>query len=122
MVKCRSGIVIRRLIDYQDFSGDPAGSFTLGGEAFGDASSIAAQDMPNGKPLNFDISKFVNAAHPLASPCNIRIRGMAPGASLVGLPHRSFLKTPTGRELSYASLRGAPLRTQSSQAVVSSPS
>src|ERR1700732_3211381 len=72
-------------IDYQDFSGDPAGTFTLGGEAFGDASSIAAQDMPNGKPLTFDISKFVNAAHPLPSPCNIRIRGMAPGASLVGL-------------------------------------
>jgi hypothetical protein len=72
-------------IDYQDFSGDPAGTVTAGGEAFGDASSIAAQDMPKGKPLTFDISKFVNAAHPLPSPCNITIRGMAPGASLVGL-------------------------------------
>jgi hypothetical protein len=72
-------------IDYQDFTGDPAGTPTAGGEAFGDASSIAAQDMPNNKPLTFDISKFVNAAHPLPSPCNIRIRGMAPGASLVGL-------------------------------------
>ncbi len=72
-------------IDYQDFTGDPAGTPTAGGEAFGDASSIAAQDTPNGQPLTFDISKFVNAAHPLPSPCNIRIRGMAPGASLVGL-------------------------------------
>ncbi len=72
-------------VDYQDFSGDPAGTPTAGGEAFGDASSIAAQDMPNGKPLLFDISHFVNAAHPLPSPCNIRIRGVAPGASLVGL-------------------------------------
>lgn len=72
-------------IDYQDFSGDPAGTPTGGGEAFGDASSIAAQDNPKGKPLSFDISKFVNAAHPLPSPCDIRIRGMAPGASLVGL-------------------------------------
>jgi hypothetical protein len=72
-------------IDYQDFSGDPAGTATPGGEAFGDASSIAAQDMPKGKPLIFDISQFVNAAHPLPSPCDIRIRGMAPGASLVGL-------------------------------------
>ncbi|MFI4891264.1 MAG: S8 family peptidase [Steroidobacterales bacterium] len=71
--------------DYQDFSGDPAGTPTAGGEAFGDASSIAAQDRPNGKPLLFDISQFVNAAHPLPSPCNIRIRGVAPGASLVGL-------------------------------------
>ena len=72
-------------IDYQDFSGDPAGTPTNGAEAFGDASSIAAQDEPNGTPLIYDISKFVNAAHPLPSPCNIRIRGMAPGASLVGL-------------------------------------
>jgi hypothetical protein len=82
-------------IDYQDFSGDPAGTFTLGGEAFGDASSIAAQDMPNGKPLNFDISKFVNSAHPLPAPCNIRIRGMAPGASLVGLKVFSAINPTT---------------------------
>jgi hypothetical protein len=72
-------------VDYQDFSGDPPGTPTAGGEAFGDASSIAAQDVPNGKPLIFDISKFVNEAHPLPSPCNIHIRGMAPDASLVGL-------------------------------------
>ena len=72
-------------IDYQDFSGDPAGTPTAAGEAFGDASSIAAQDLPNGKPLQFDISQFVSPAHPLPSPCNIRIRGVAPGASLVGL-------------------------------------
>ncbi len=72
-------------VDYQDFTGDPAGTPTAGGEAFGDASSIAAQDMPNGKPLLFDISKFVSPAHPLPSPCKIQIRGMAPGASLVGL-------------------------------------
>jgi Subtilase family len=72
-------------IDYQNFNGDPAGTPTGGGEAFGDSSSVAAQDTPNGKLLTFDISQFVNAAHPLPSPCNIRIRGVAPGASLVGL-------------------------------------
>ena len=72
-------------IDYADFTGDPAGTPTGGAEAFGDASSIAAQDMPRGKLLTYDISKFVNAAHPLPSPCNIHIRGMAPGASLVGI-------------------------------------
>ncbi|MEO7205521.1 MAG: S8 family serine peptidase [Steroidobacteraceae bacterium] len=72
-------------IDYQDFTGDPAGTPTDGVEAFGDAGTIAAQDMPNGKPLLYDISKFVNSVHPLPSPCNIRVRGMAPGASLVGL-------------------------------------
>jgi len=72
-------------IDYQNFNGDPAGTPTGGGEAFGDASSVAAQDTPNGKLLTFDISQYVNAAHPLPSPCNVRIRGVAPGASLVGL-------------------------------------
>ena len=71
-------------VDYQDFTGDPAGTPTAGGEMFGDASSIAAQDMPNGKPLTFDIGQFGSGTR-LPSPCNIRIRGMAPGAALVGL-------------------------------------
>jgi hypothetical protein len=70
-------------VDYQNFSGDPAGTPTTGGEIFGDASSVAAQDMPNGQPLFYDISQFAFASLP--SPCNIRIRGMAPGASLVGI-------------------------------------
>jgi len=82
-------------IDYQNFNGDPAGTPTGGAEAFGDASSIAAQDTPNGKVLTFDISQFVNAAHPLPSPCNIRIRGVAPGASLVGLNVFSEINTTT---------------------------
>jgi hypothetical protein len=82
-------------IDYQDFSGDPAGTPTPGAEAFGDASSIAAQDDSAGKPLTYDISTFVNAAHPLPSPCNIHIRGMAPGASLVGLKVFSNLNVTT---------------------------
>ena len=82
-------------IDYQNFGGDPAGTLTGGGEAFGDASSIAAQDTPNGQVLTFDISKFVNAAHPLPSPCNIRIRGVAPGASLVGLNVSSAVNVTT---------------------------
>jgi hypothetical protein len=77
-------------IDYEDFSGDPAGTPTDGGEAFLDASSIAAQDVSNGKVLTYDISQYVATAHPLPSPCNIRIRGMAPGASLVGLKVFSF--------------------------------
>ncbi|MDR3416470.1 MAG: S8 family serine peptidase [Nevskia sp.] len=81
--------------DYQDFSGDPAGTPTGGAEAFGDASSIAAQDNPNGTTLLFDISQFVAAAHPLPSPCNIQIRGMAPGASLAGLKAFSNLGLTT---------------------------
>ena len=34
---------------------------------------------------SFTISANTSTSHPLPSPCNIRIRGMAPGASLVGL-------------------------------------
>jgi hypothetical protein len=67
-------------VDYQDFSGDPAGTPTEGAEAFGDASSIAAQ----GRQV-YDLSRFVNPAHPLPPGCNVRVLGMAPGASLVGL-------------------------------------
>ena len=73
-------------VDYQDFSGDPAGIPTDGGEAFGDASSIAAQDHPNGKLLTFDISSYIGPTFPTPqTPCKIQIRGMAPGASLMGL-------------------------------------
>ena len=70
-------------VDYQDFTGDPAGTPTDGGEIYGDASSVAAQDMPNGQPLLYDISQFGYVNPP--GPCNIRIRGVAPGASLVGI-------------------------------------
>jgi hypothetical protein len=88
-------------IDYQDFSGDPAGTPTSGAEAFGDASSIAAQDMPSGTPLLYDISQFVDTALGTlpSSPCNIRIRGMAPGASLVGLKVFSALAITTNTAL-----------------------
>jgi hypothetical protein len=88
-------------IDYQDFSGDPAGTPTLGGEAFGDASSIAAQDTPNGKVLSYDIGQFVITALGTlpTSPCNIRIRGMAPGASLVGLKAFSAIGITTNTAL-----------------------
>jgi hypothetical protein len=73
-------------VDYQDFSGDPAGTATEGGEAFGDASSVAAQDYPKGKLLTFDISSFIGPTYPTPqTPCKIQIRGMAPGASLMGL-------------------------------------
>jgi hypothetical protein len=66
--------------DYQDFTGEGIDAPTSGGEAFGDAASIAAQ----GSQV-YDLSRFVNPAHPLPAGCNIRIEGVAPGASLVGL-------------------------------------
>ncbi len=66
--------------DYQDFSGDGPNTTDSGAEAFGDASSIAAQGV-----VVHDLSRFVNQAHPLPPGCNIVVKGVAPGASLVGL-------------------------------------
>jgi hypothetical protein len=66
--------------DFQDFSGDGPNAVTGAAEAFGDASAIAAQ----GRQF-YDLSNFVNPAHPLPPGCNVTVRGVAPGASLVGL-------------------------------------
>ena len=64
--------------DYKDFTGFGTGQQTGGEEAFGDASSIAAQ----GNQV-YDISNY--SSLPLNKKCYIRIEGVAPGASLVGL-------------------------------------
>jgi hypothetical protein len=68
------------IIDYQDFSGDGPNAPTGGGEAFGDASAIAAQGT-----VSHDLSNFVNQAYPLPPGCNIKIVGVAPAASIVAL-------------------------------------
>ena len=65
-------------VDYKDFSGDGTGAPTPSGEAFLDSSSIAAQ----GREV-YDISG--QSALGPAQPCRIRVEGVAPGASLVGL-------------------------------------
>src|ERR1700677_957590 len=62
--------------DYQDFSGYGTAGATDGGEAFLDASSIAAQ----GREV-YSVNRFTQGT----SGCKIRILGVAPGASLVGL-------------------------------------
>ena len=65
--------------DYQDFSGDGKNDASGGGEAFGDASSIAAQ----GNTV-FDLSTALPNSG-LPAGCTFRIEGVAPGASLVGI-------------------------------------
>ena len=67
-------------IDYRDFTGDGPSAPTGGEEAFGDATDIAAQ----GRQV-YDLSNFVNPAHPLPAGCTITVRGVAPGASLIGM-------------------------------------
>ncbi len=64
-------------VDYRDFSGTGTSANTSGGEAFLDASSIAAQ----GRHV-YNVQNYGNG---LNRPCLIRILGVAPGASLVGL-------------------------------------
>lgn len=66
--------------DYQDFSGEGTATPNDDREAFGDASAIAAQGRQT-----YDLADFVSPANPLPKGCTIQVRGMAPGASLVGL-------------------------------------
>jgi hypothetical protein len=63
-------------VDYQDFSGTGTSAPTSGAEAYIDASSIAAQ----GRHV-YNLQSFAG----LSVPCRIRILGVAPGSSLVGL-------------------------------------
>jgi subtilisin family serine protease len=68
------------IFDYQDFSGFGLGAPTDGREAFLDAGTIASQGNQT-----YDLSGFVNPAHPLPPGCTIKIKGIAPGASLAVL-------------------------------------
>jgi hypothetical protein len=99
-------------VDYQDFSGDGVAAPTGGAEAFGDASSIAAQGRQT-----YDLADYVNPAHPLPAGCTIQVRGIAPGASLIGLKVFGNSNTaPTSRfieAIDYAVEHGADVLNES---------
>jgi hypothetical protein len=79
----------RRVItSYKDFGGDGTAARTAGGEAFLDASSIAAQGN-----TTYDLSKYVSGVHPLHARCDMVIQGDAPGATLTAI--KAFSNTFT---------------------------
>jgi subtilisin family serine protease len=91
------------IFDYEDFSGFGVGAPTDGREAFLDAGTIASQGNQT-----YDLSGFVNPAHPLPPGCNIKIEGIAPGASLAVLnvagPNAGFFNSQIIQAIEWAVL------------------
>ena len=91
------------IFDYEDFSGFGTSSPTDGREAFLDAGTIASQGN-----LTYDLSQFVNPAHPLPPGCNIKVEGIAPGASLAVLnvagPNAGFFNSQIIQAVQWAVL------------------
>ena len=112
------------ITDYKAFSADGPTPAQGGAEAYGDASSIAAQGL-----VSHDLSTFVNPAYPLPAGCDIRILGMSPGASVVALKI-DFYTTSIVQAIDYAvstdhvdvlneSFGGAPIPDAAARSAIS---
>ncbi|MCP2341821.1 S8 family peptidase [Actinomadura rupiterrae] len=66
--------------EYKDFSGEGPDTPSGGAEAFGDASAIGAQGR-----MVYDASDYAHPSQNIPKGCTIRVLGMAPGASILGL-------------------------------------
>jgi subtilisin family serine protease len=99
-------------VDYQDFSGEGLDAPSDAAEAFGDASAIAAQ----GRQV-YDLATEASTIYSPPTGCTIQIRGMAPGASLIGLKVFGNANTaPTSRfieAIDYAVTDGADVLNES---------
>lgn len=98
------------VVDYQNFSG-LGNTPTNGGEAFGDASSLAAQGR-----VTYDLSNYASPSAPLPKGCNIRIRGMAPDASLVAInlsPAGGFSDSTILEAVDYAASKNVDIINES---------
>ncbi|HLK45597.1 MAG TPA: S8 family serine peptidase, partial [Acidimicrobiales bacterium] len=102
----------RVITSYQDFSGDGTAAATSGGEAFLDASSIAAQ----GNAI-YDLDRYASAAHPLPRGCDVRIVGAAPGATVDALKIFGSASDTTGsgfiQAINYAVTHGVNVINES---------
>jgi subtilisin family serine protease len=89
------------IFDYRDFSGFGTDAPSDGRESFLDAGTIASQ-----ANQTYDLSGFVNPAHPLPPGCNIKIQGIAPGASLAVLnlsgPNAGFFNSTILQSIQWA--------------------
>jgi hypothetical protein len=98
---------------YLDFSGDGPAAMTVGAEAFGDASSVAAQ----GNKV-YNLARYVNPELSSVLPkggCWVKIVGAAPGASLLALKAVGENSDLTGvvQAVQYAVQHGAKVITES---------
>jgi hypothetical protein len=102
----------RVIARYVDFSGDGTAAPTFGGEAFLDASSIAAQ----GNAV-YDLRRYVDASHPLPKGCDVRIVGAAPGATVYALKVFAENNATTGsgfvQAINYAVANGVKVINES---------